>query len=371
MDNRFSRTRILSHTPRKVSSMQGIPDEEIHIARNGAHSDSFRQEEGELGMTRRQLPSVSVVIPTRDRPELLRGTLRSVSDQTLLPDEVIVVDDASSGDETRKVVEEFSSASVRYVRHPEGKGQNATRNTGIGLAKGDLIALLDDDDLWVPTKLEKQVPAFLRGADVGLVYCGTAGIDLATKRVHDLGRRSYAEGDLYRRELVRDVTASTSTYVVRRACFEEVGMFDETLSARTDWDMVIRISEKYRIACVPEVLVLSGTHSGARTSFDFPRVLEAFRLVFEKYASARRTMGRRVSLEAKAVFCYNLGAVYSRADSTWPWHLGPLHFLRGIFAWPFFVSNYVGLLKTFVPRPLRRWIRDLLLRWARAGGSGD
>lgn len=115
------------------------------------------------------MPKVSVVIPTHNRSSLLRRAIQSVLDQTYQDFEIIVVDDAST-DDTEAVVKGFADERIRYVRHSENRGEAASRNTGIRLAKGEYIAGHDDDDVWLPPKLEKQVKAFEKASPkVGVV----------------------------------------------------------------------------------------------------------------------------------------------------------------------------------------------------------
>src|SRR3989338_8677774 len=99
---------------------------------------------------------VSVIIPTHNRPELLKRAVKSVLNQTYKDLEVIVVDDGleKRADET---VNSFNDSRLKYIQHPEEKGGSAARNTGIKNSSGEFIAFLDDDDEWLPEKLEIQI----------------------------------------------------------------------------------------------------------------------------------------------------------------------------------------------------------------------
>jgi glycosyltransferase involved in cell wall biosynthesis len=113
-------------------------------------------------------PLVSVVIPTHFRNEQLAAAIRSVSDQTYSPLEVIVVDD--SGERHAEPVCE--GGDVTYIAHARNRGGNPARNTGIEAASGEYVQLLDDDDELAPEKIEKQVELLQTSDDVGVVYCG-------------------------------------------------------------------------------------------------------------------------------------------------------------------------------------------------------
>ena len=116
-------------------------------------------------------PLVSVIVPTRNRANLVARAIQSVLDQTYRHIECIIVDDGSS-DETRQVVEEFTDERLVYLRHETQRHASAARNTGIAYSRGELIAFLDDDDEWMSRKLEKQVELLLSLHEkVGMVYC--------------------------------------------------------------------------------------------------------------------------------------------------------------------------------------------------------
>ena len=119
---------------------------------------------------------VSVIIPTYNYGRFIAETIESALGQTLLPHEVIVVDDGST-DETAEVVASFGER-VRYI-YQENAGVCAARNRGVAASSGDLIAFLDADDIWEPTKLEKQAAKFA-DPDVGLVHCGMREFDSDT-----------------------------------------------------------------------------------------------------------------------------------------------------------------------------------------------
>ena len=128
----------------------------------------------------RAMPRITVVIPTYRRPQLLSEAIRSVLNQTYQDFEIVVVDD-NSGDDTEKVVRAFGEARVRYIAHETNKRCGAGKNTGIRNSESELIAFLDDDDEWLPPKLERQVAVLDRSpATTGLVYAGFHVIDRST-----------------------------------------------------------------------------------------------------------------------------------------------------------------------------------------------
>ena len=209
-------------------------------------------------------PKVSVVITTYNRAALLPRAIRSVLAQTYESYELIVVDDCST-DDTPEVVQRFADSRIHAVRQAENRGQSAAVNTGIRLARGEYIAFLDDDDEWVDTKLLHQVRT-LDASDprVGLVYTWFDYVDAAGS-VRRAGGRSVMSGDIWEDMLGWERPAPTSTYLVRAEAARQIGGFDETLTIVTDRDFLFRLSMRWRVAVVQDVLMLMHEGQHART----------------------------------------------------------------------------------------------------------
>ena len=115
---------------------------------------------------RMHFPSVSVIIPTHNRGEMLRRAIDSVLSQTYKDFELIIVSDGSA-DETDKVIVSYTDPRIRFLKHDKSRGASAARNTGIRASIGQYIAFLDDDDEWTLDKLEVQVPVIEKSAPEG------------------------------------------------------------------------------------------------------------------------------------------------------------------------------------------------------------
>ncbi len=207
-------------------------------------------------------PEVSVVIPTYNRAHLLGDAAASVLTQTYANLELIIVDDGSR-DATRDVCMDLASRDqrVHYI-YQENKGPNAARNAGVYAAQGRFIAFLDSDDLWEPTKLAKQLEIADIEADVALVYCDwahltEAGDIRAGVNPPDLGLSTVYESLLYG----NTVHGSASAVLIRKECFDRVGLFDETLRYMEDWDMWLRVAQHFQLAKVHCVLVYIRQHN--------------------------------------------------------------------------------------------------------------
>lgn len=204
-------------------------------------------------------PVVSVVIPTFNRARLVGRAIESVLGQSHDDLELIVVSDACT-DDTPEVVKGFGDPRIRYLRHERNRGGSAARNTGIRAARGEFVGLLDSDDEWMPTKLEKQLARF-KGAsdDLGVVYSGCRWVCEATgvctqETLPTLG------GDIHPDVLAGFCLYGGSTALIRTACLRIVGLFDETLPSYQDWDMWIRLSRSWDFGFVPEVLTKYSMH---------------------------------------------------------------------------------------------------------------
>ena len=224
------------------------------------------------------MPKVSVVIPSYNAMAYLPKTLESLLGQTFTDFEVLIINDGSS-DHIVEWSSQIEDARVKLISQ-DNKGTSAARNTGISQSKGEYIAFLDADDLWEPTKLEKQVLCLDSKKSVGLVYTWTAYIDqfgIPTKRVIAFSE----EGQVWEKLVVKDIVCNGSSAMVRRSCLEHIGEFDSDMQPVEDWDMWIRLSAHYSLAVVKKVLVYYRQHPHS-LSQNRPRMIRAFAQVIEK-----------------------------------------------------------------------------------------
>jgi glycosyltransferase involved in cell wall biosynthesis len=197
-------------------------------------------------------PVATAVIPVHNGERFIAEAVASVLAQTYEPLECVVVDDGSA-DQTRGIVSSFG-ASVSYLRQPH-RGSAAARNAGATAARGQFLAFLDADDIWKPTKIERQMEVLLGSPDLGLVYCS---FELIDEEGRHLGVAPCPEPDDVLRNVLLNESASIglgSTSVVRRQVFDAVGRFDERLSRGCDADLAWRLAAQYPIAAVREPLV--------------------------------------------------------------------------------------------------------------------
>jgi glycosyltransferase involved in cell wall biosynthesis len=234
---------------------------------------------------------VSVVLPSYNRAHLIRRAIASVLNQSYRALELIVVDDGST-DGTCKVVETLDDPRIQYIRHSRNRGAAAARNTGIEASESEYVAFQDSDDEWLPHKLERQMDVLTRSSpQIGVVYSSFWQVRGSGKRVYPPRSRRWAslipsevrrlEGDI-RTALLRGNPVTTQAAVVRRACFERVGTFDERLPYLEDWELWLRISQRYRFAFVDDpLLIVYATPDSI--SGDPERLMKAFRLILDTH----------------------------------------------------------------------------------------
>jgi glycosyltransferase involved in cell wall biosynthesis len=204
------------------------------------------------------MTTVSAVIPVYNGADYVAEAIESALRQTRPPIECLVIDDGST-DATADVVGLFGdrTAYVRQDRH----GVSAARNRGAQLARGELVAFLDHDDVWLPTKLERQVQALERERAT-LALCAAEVID-QHGAAHGM-MRVRARTDLLTGMLMFDGTQTVScgsAGLMRRAEFLGVGGFDSALSVSADWDLLFRMLLAGELAYVDEALVRYRVHS--------------------------------------------------------------------------------------------------------------
>jgi glycosyltransferase involved in cell wall biosynthesis len=236
--------------------------------------------------------TVSVVLPTADRANVLDGAIESVLAQTHEDWELAVVDGGSDG-RTPDLVRAYDDPRVRYVRQDGSAGVGAARNRGVEATDGEFVAFVDSDDRWYPDKLDRQLAALRDGDEEGdgsaaVAYCGM-------EKSHGQPlTRDGTSGDVHGAVRRMDVPTYTSTLLVRRDAFEACGGFDERLPCFEDWELCLRLSREYRFAAVDEVLAVKGT-AGDNISADGDRLAEAVSVLADEYAFPASTWAQLVA----------------------------------------------------------------------------
>lgn len=202
-------------------------------------------------------PLISAVITTHNRLNLLKKAVKSVKNQTYSNIEIIIVND-NSNDGTVEYLNELSDHD-RSILHinispEESHGGNYARNQGIKNASGEYIAFLDDDDEWLPEKIEKQIGFFQKCPSYGMVYCGRRIEKNNTVQEEQLPDVKFT-GDL-KETCFEGIFCVTSMMVVKKSILLDLNGFDEELKAWQEYDLCIRLADKTLIGYVNDPLII-------------------------------------------------------------------------------------------------------------------
>lgn len=194
--------------------------------------------------------NISLIIPSFNRSSLLKRALLSVFEQTLLPDEIIVVDDGSTDNTANMLRDYFPQVTYLYQ---ENSGVSSARNLGIKHSTGDWIALLDSDDTWIKNKLEQQVTKLKQAHEIKI--CHTEEIWIRNDiRVNAMNKHKKSGGWIFEQCLPL-CAMSPSSIMIHRSIFDELGFFDESLPACEDYDLWLRISNCYPVLFIEQPLI--------------------------------------------------------------------------------------------------------------------
>jgi len=237
---------------------------------------------------REPTPTVSVIIPTYNRPESLAETIQSVADQTYSHFEVIVIND--DGVDVSNIINQFKTKrEVKYVKHDHNKGLPAARNTGIRFASGKYIAYLDDDDVFYPWHLEVLVN-FLESNEFKVAFTEAC----RAYQTSENGKYIITKRDIpYAMDFDEDQILVNNMIPVlcvmhEKSCLDEVGLFDENLTTHEDWDLWIRMSRKFRFAHIEDLTCEfrwreDSTTMSSEKRQDFLWTMETIHAKYENY----------------------------------------------------------------------------------------
>ena len=240
------------------------------------------------------MPTVTAVVPTCNRPALLRRALCSVAAQEFPPTEVIVIDDGDGTNEhlTRDTVEQSGLKSVRVVANTRAKGASGARNTGAELATGELLAFLDDDDEWLPSYLSQAVD-----------HCNWSALDVVCTPLlcqFDDGADRLSKGapDQLAPELflTRNPGFGGSNLIIRRSLYRDIGGFDESLPSCNDLDLGIRLSLRggVRYLNLQQRLVRFYQHTGPKLGTPASEAMQVgIRRFYELHGHRMTTLQRQ------------------------------------------------------------------------------
>jgi glycosyltransferase involved in cell wall biosynthesis len=207
------------------------------------------------------MPKVSVVIATRNRAKLLEEALRSVFSQTFQDFEVVIVDDASTDGSKDHVYSLFSNEAgrIRYLTNEQQKERCYTRNRGILASSGEYVALLDDDDIWLPHHLESLIGFLEENPDVGMAFSNYIHYS-----IDGFNEKAWSDDVLkdkdsafeYRELNMIGLFGNLTSCIFRRKIIDEIGGFREDLVFQEDWEFFVRTVMNYRVGYLNRITCL-------------------------------------------------------------------------------------------------------------------
>ena len=257
---------------------------------------------------------VSAIITTYNRDTFyIERSLNSIINQTYQDIEIIVVDDNSSDfekqEEIIKLIERYKKNEnkiIKYIKHNENRGACAARNTGIKYSEGEYIAFLDDDDEWLPNKIEEQISCLTD--KINLVYCDWY---IVKKQKKIKKKTKSLTGKAFDELLCENFIGSTSFPLIKKDILIRLEGFDETLESSQDYDMWLRISQISEITHINKPLVNYYFHDEEQITHNPRKRINGLKTLYEKY---------------KVFYSHN-----KKAYSNWASNIAPNYALNGNF----------------------------------------
>lgn len=314
-----------------------------------------------------KFPLVSVIIPTYNSAKYIEEALRSVFNQTFQDFEIIVIDDGST-DNTGKILEKYNQI-IRYICQANG-GPSSARNTGIRQAKGKFIAFLDADDLWLPTKLEKQIALFNCNSNLGMVTTGACSFDDKGVFGYSTNKRATLMNGNIARNIFLHSNIGTPTVLVKKEVFDKIGLFEENIRQGEDDNMWIRIAANYDVELIDEALIQVRNHP-TRMTFNraelVANVQASIELLKTKYGEkVKNSIESAIPIKiAFLQFAIGYG-LYESGN----YRDARRAFAKGSSSWIWYWKNPLYLLLTFIPKNLTGLLKSLKRKLASPPDSG-
>ena len=305
-------------------------------------------------------PLVSVIMNCLNCEEYLKDAINSVYAQIYSNWEIVFWDNASC-DRSAAIAQSYDYR-LRYFKGEKTIPLGAARNRALKQARGEFIAFLDCDDFWMPTKLEKQIPLFLKTQSLGLVICDTINFNMRGESSRRYGRKKPPMGNVFKKLLIKNFI-SISTTVLRRKALDNLEWFDEQFNMSEEADLFLRIAYLWELGYVDEVLAKRRVHNKSWTLSNKGLYPKEHEEILRKLCSSLHNFELNYHQEI-AKNKTNIAIEYAFLD----WEKGlnkearkrlrPFLFSGG-------VKNNVIYFLTYFPYPLARSVR---LLWRRVAG---
>ena len=308
------------------------------------------------------MPEVSVVIPTYNSAQFLGEALQSVFSQTFYDYETIVVNDGST-DDTEKVIDLYNNR-IKYILQENG-GPARARNYGIKESSGKYIAFLDADDIWLPSKLEKQVLMFRQRPELAMILTGNFVVNADGVPLFQVEKRKrFMEGNIAKNIFLHSGVL-TSTVMVRKEIFDKIGLFEEDLRIGEDDNMWIRIAANYQIELIDEPLAKYRSHPNSLTRDKmklFEYVQTNIRLLSQRYGGVKEKIEDAIPLKL-SIMQFAMGYHFFKEQN----HKEARRaFAKGIRCYIWKWQNYLYLLLSLLPISVTQKLKRIKRRLFRS-----
>ncbi len=239
------------------------------------------------------MPKVSVILPAYNGEKFIAGAIDSALNQTRKDFEIIVVNDGST-DRTAEIISKYGQA-IRVISQANA-GIAAARNAAINNSKGEYLAFLDQDDIWLEDKLEKQMEIFDKDKDVGMVYSDTFVITDGNVELKNFDLKKPYRGMIIE-ELLMNNFIATSAVVTKKECFDRVGLFDNSLSPCLDYDRWLYIATLYKVDYVDKPLVRFRDHISTfrkNEIFTIGKIIDTLTRYADNHPDVKKSMGNKI-----------------------------------------------------------------------------
>lgn len=302
---------------------------------------------------------VSILLTCYNHIRYLPLALDGILGQTFSDYEILALDDGSRDGSREWLKERESEGKLRCIFNEHNLGTYATLNVGLAEAKGEYIAILNDDDLWAAGKLARQVELLEANPKIGLVHTGGWFIGEGGNRLADPAPLGFVypstpTGDVLALEILYNHII-TSSVLIRRECFEECGPFDPSFFGSGDWQMWLRIAQKYEAGYVDEPLTFYRVH-GLNASHQKDKINEDDARIRQWISTWQTAFESRIAKEPElhAAFSHNWACLGT--ERTWAGHAseGRKAYIQALRMNPRRLKTYIRWLATFLPKPLFR-----------------
>lgn len=305
------------------------------------------------GKRRQYMVDVSVVIATHNRAAQVKEAIDSVLAQSVPVREVLVVDDGST-DDTREQLRAYGDR-IRPFFQPQA-GASAARNQAMRASRGEWIAFLDDDDVWLPNKTERQMSLIRENPKLGIVYSSDHAVDEHLRILYTRHAAPENRGDAFARLLIKNFIF-TSCAVARRDAIEKAGYMNLEYKFAQDWDLWLKIAAEHPVDFVPEPLVLYRQSASGCLTRDMKAIerLSEMQTISDRAVKLRRVpyhVLRRARFELQRQWASNWLAEGKNGQAL-------PHCFRTLISRPASFEGYRLMAYSMVPKRARDWAKQV------------